>query len=370
MQLPLQDFGTLVKTQVAAVSSSCQRLIDMTVGSVLRAILEANASVGLWMQWLIMQVLAMTRAATSNGTDLDTWVEDFGMERLPASIAAGQVQFSRVTPGLATTIPVGALIRTGTETSDQVFVVSADPSNQGWNGAGYQVDATALSVTTPVVARVAGMAGNVRSGTVVQLATAIPGIDTVTNAAAMAGGLDAETDDALRTRFAGFLDSRTRATAQAVGFAIASVRQGVSFTISERTDSAGAVRPGHFTVTVDDGSGAPAPELIQTISAAVDAVRPIGGTYSIRSPILVPVDLVAIVVADLQAVTVAQAAVNAFISALPIGAPLMISKLYQVVHDSDPRIVSISSLTVNSGKADIQPGLFGLIRPNQVTVTT
>ena len=77
MQLPLQDFTTLVRNQAAAVAASARTLIDLSVGSVLRAALEANASVGLWMQWLIVEVLATTRAATSQGADLDSWVADF-----------------------------------------------------------------------------------------------------------------------------------------------------------------------------------------------------------------------------------------------------------------------------------------------------
>jgi uncharacterized phage protein gp47/JayE len=369
MQLPLQDFPTLVRTQAAAVSASCAQLIDMTVGSVLRAVLEANASVGLWVQWLIMQFLSVTRAATSNAGDLDTWVADFGMTRLPASAAGGQVAFSRVTAGLTTTIPVGALIRTGTGPTDQVFAVSSDPTNAAWTGAGYQVAAGALSVTVPALAQVPGSAGNVLSGTVVQLATAIPGIDSVTNSAAMAGGLDAETDAALRVRFSSFLDSRTRATAQAVGFAIASVQQGLSYTIAECIDASGAARAGQFTVTVDDGTGSPSGALIAQVSAAVDAVRPIGGTYSVRPPILVPVTVIATIAGTAEAATAAQAAVSAFISALPIGASLMLSRLYQVIHDADPGVTSVLTLTTNSAAADVVPGIFGLIRPNQVSVT-
>ena len=370
MQLPLQDFGTLVKTQAAAVSTSCRQLIDVTVGSALRAVLEGNASVGLWIQWLIMQVLAMTRAATSNGTDLDTWVSDFGMARLSASAAGGQVTLSRTTPGLATTVPVGALVRTGTEATDLVFSVSLDPTHPAWNESGYHVATTALSVTVPVLAHAAGAAGNVRPGAIAQLATAIPGIDNVTNDKAMSGGLDAETDDALRQRFSGFLDSRTRATEQAVGFAIASVRQGLSFTIAERVDTGGAIRAGHFTITVDDGTGSPGPDLIARVAAAVDAVRPIGGTYSIRPPILVPVSVRAIVVGSALGIVAAREAVTTFVSGLPIGRALTISRLYQVLHDADSGIISVVSLTVNDAVADVTPGLFGLIRPNQVSVTT
>ena len=143
----------------------------------------------------------------------------------------------------------------------------------------------------------------------------------------------------------------------------------MTFTIAERIDSGGSVRPGHFTVTVDDGTGSPSADLIAQVAAAVDAVRPIGGTYSVRPPVLVPVNVRATVIGTTQGIAAAQAAMSAFISALPIGASLMISRLYQVVHDADPGITSVVSLTVNAASTDVAPGVFGLIRPNQVSVT-
>ena len=84
MQLSLQTFTTLVQNMAAAVQSAATQLLDLTVGSVMRAVLEANASVALWMQWLILQVLQMTRAATSIGSDLDSWMADMSLARLPA----------------------------------------------------------------------------------------------------------------------------------------------------------------------------------------------------------------------------------------------------------------------------------------------
>lgn len=67
MQLSLQNFTTLMQNMAAAVQSASAQLLDLTVGSTLRAVLEANASVALWMQWLILLVLQTTRAATSTG---------------------------------------------------------------------------------------------------------------------------------------------------------------------------------------------------------------------------------------------------------------------------------------------------------------
>lgn len=47
MQLSLRDFTSLVQGMAATVQSASEQALDLTVGSTLRAILEANASVGL-----------------------------------------------------------------------------------------------------------------------------------------------------------------------------------------------------------------------------------------------------------------------------------------------------------------------------------
>ena len=64
MKLPLQDFTSLVRTSAAAVQAAASGLLDLTAGSILLAVLEANAALALWMQWLILQLLGTTRAAT------------------------------------------------------------------------------------------------------------------------------------------------------------------------------------------------------------------------------------------------------------------------------------------------------------------
>src|SRR5271163_4542066 len=95
--LQTQTFTAIVQNTVAAIQGGASKLLDLTVGSVLRAIVEANAAVILWLQGLILQVQTLTRAATSQGSDLDTWVADYGLIRLPAVAATGQVTFTRFT---------------------------------------------------------------------------------------------------------------------------------------------------------------------------------------------------------------------------------------------------------------------------------
>lgn len=370
MQLSLKDFTSLVILQANAASASCSQLLDLTVGSVLRAVLEANASVGLWIQWLILEVLSTTRAATSNGADLDSWVADFGLIRLPASSATGLVTLSRTTAGLSAAIPVGALVRTGTDAGAQVFSVSTDVTNTAWTGGGYQLQPTGLQVTVPVVAQAPGQAGNVQAGSIVMLSSAIPGIDNVTNAGPLLGGLDAESDAALRIRFGGFIDSRTRATAQAVEFAIRSIQQNISFTIAERVDTSGAVRPGHFTVTMDDGTGAPSPALLQRVGAAIEAVRPIGGTFSVRPPLVVNAAVQMRVGGPPSSLLEVQSAVWSYVNSLSIGAPLVFSRIYQTAYNADPEVSSVSELTINGAAADLQPPAYGLVRTATVEVSS
>ena len=115
MQLQLQTFTTLVQNMAAAVQSAATQLLDLTVGSTLRAVLEANASIALWMQWLILRVLQTTRAATSTDSDLDSWMADFSLTRLPAVPANGIVTFSRLTATQAAFVPIAALVRTADE---------------------------------------------------------------------------------------------------------------------------------------------------------------------------------------------------------------------------------------------------------------
>jgi len=273
----------------AAVQGACAQLVDFSVGSVIRAITEANASVALWLQWLIAQTLSMTRAATSVGADLDSFMADFGVSRLPAVASIGYVQFYRQFSGYATEIPVGTIVRTADGLS--LFAVTADPTNPAYVLAtsSYSLPSSVLSVTVPVQAQVAGSSGNVLAAAIQLLSSAIGGVDGVTNPGAFSGGFDAESDTALRVRFQAFLDSRSCATPLAIGYSVASVQQGLRWNLAENVSAAGAATPGNFVLTVDDGSGAPPASLLSTVASAVDLVRPAGTSFVVLAPVAITV---------------------------------------------------------------------------------
>jgi uncharacterized phage protein gp47/JayE len=373
MQLSLQNFSTLMQNMAAAVQAAAAQLLDLTVGSTLRAVLEANASVALWMQWLILLVLQTTRAATSTGSDLDSWMADFALTRLPAAAATGIVTFGRFTVVGTALVPVGALVRTSDGT--QTFVVSIDTTNADWNALqnGYVMPTTAGTMTVPVTAQTAGSGGNVQAGSITLLASAIPGIDTVTNGAAFVNGLDAETDAAFRARFQNYIDSRSRATALAVGYAVNSIQQGLVYTIQENQDARGNVLMGSFIVTVDDGSGYPSTTLLSTVQTAVDAVRPVGSIFSIQPPAVTVVN-VSLMLTVTGSTTVAQlagsvaTALTGFIDTLPIGAPLPVSRVSQLAYAVSGAISNVTQVQLNGAGIDIAPAANGVVKVGQVAV--
>jgi len=374
MQLQLRTFDTIVSSAATAVQAAAATVLDLTVGSVLRAVLEANAGLGLWMQWLILQVLQTTRAATSAGSDLNTWMADFGLTRLAAVAASGSVTFSRFSPVTTALVPAGTLVVTAD--GSQSFAVATDTTNAAWSAAqnGYTLAAGTASVTVLVMAAVSGSAGNVQAGAVSLIQAAIPGVDTVANAAATAGGIDAETDPALRARFAAYLVSLFKATTVAVGYAVSTVQQGLQYTIQENVTQSGTVQPGCFVVTVDNGTGAPPGSLLTAVANAIETVRPVGSIWTVVGPTVTTANVsmtIATAPTATHAIVTAQvaSAITSFIDGLTVGTPLPWSRLAQVAYDTSPSVTNVFAVLLNGASSDIVPAQSGVVKAGSVTVS-
>jgi uncharacterized phage protein gp47/JayE len=373
MQLSLQNFSTLVEGMAASVQGAARSLLDLTTGSVLRAILEANASVALWLQWLIVQCLATTRLATSTGADCDSFGADFGFMRLAAVAATGQVTFARFTPSISAFIPVGTAVSTAANT--QRFVVVGDPTNGAFSAEanGYTLASGVANLNVAIAASVAGSAGNVQPGAISLLSSAVPGLDTVTNPLALTGGIDAESDASFRGRFGNYLASLSRATNLAIGSAIAGIQQGLSYAINENINQAGATQMGFFVVTVDDGSGNPPASLLGTVQQAVEAIRPVGTGFAVQGPVVSTANVaVSLTTAPgtshSAAVAAVASAMEAYIASLPIGGTLSYTRLAQLAYDASASVTNLSGLLLNGAAADLAPPVFGVVRAGTVSV--
>jgi uncharacterized phage protein gp47/JayE len=373
MQLSLQTFQQLLQRMSVAVQSSASQLVDLSVGSVLRAVLEANASIGLWIQWLIVQTLSMTRAATSSGSDLDSWMADFSLTRQPATAARGIATFSRLLTGTTTNIPAGTQVKTSS--GNLAFEVAVDTRNAAWQAASgsYVLPLGVTAIDLPITATLPGSSGNVSAGVITAVATAVPGLDSVSNASALSGGFDAETDAKFRTRFRDYINSRSLATVTAIGYSIIALQQSLRYRLFENTDSTGAWSPGQFLIIVDDGSGYPSASVLANVYAVVDKVRPIGSSFMVRAPNVVSVDVAISLTGGAESLDAAVtslviAAVSDYINGLPIGGTLSTTRIAEVAYRIGQFQANILSVAIDDTAADLAAPDTGLLRAQSVKI--
>ena len=357
--MPLQtfSFSQLVSNVATAMQASARAALNFTKGSTLLAISQATAGVVLWLQAIILQLLTLTRASTSVGPDLDSWMADFGFARLAANYATGQVTFGRFTPTQQAVVPINAAVQTSDGT--QQFFVTIDATNAAYSATlgGYVIAASTSSVSVPVRAVTVGAGGNVLAGSISVLTSGIPGVDTVTNASAFTNGIDAELDPAFFARFQLYLSSLSKAIKAAITYAVKSVQQGLAVTITENYDYAGNYKPGSFYVVADDGTGYPSTGLMTNIGNAVEAVRGLGITYGVFPPIVETANASLTITSasgytHANVVAAVATAITNFINGLPLGTSLPYTQLASVAY-SVPGVVNASAILLNSGTADL-----------------
>lgn len=384
MVAPTQKtFSQVVSDQVTAIQASAAGLIDFTVGSVLRAVTEAVAQVAMWLQGMILVLLGTTRAATSTGADLDSWMADFGLTRQAATSATGSVTFARFSATSQAVVPIGATVQTSD--GSQNFVVTLNTGNAAYNSGlgGYVMAPGTSSVTVPVSASLAGAAGNVVAGAVTIMTTAIPYVDTVTNASAFSGGTNGETDDQFRARFVNYIASLTQGTADAVAYAVQNLGPTAIGVVIENETYAGTPQFGFFTVIADDGTGSPSAGFLTSAQNAVEAVRPLTSTFAVYAPVVttanVTLNITAVagyVTTDIKAAV--EAAITTYINNLDLqrrtnprqtSLTLAYSRVYQLAYDATPGVATVSALLINGATADITVAQRGTIRAGTVTAT-
>jgi uncharacterized phage protein gp47/JayE len=358
MILPIRSFTTIVRDMSATITASAGKLIDISVGSVLRALIEANASIVLWVQWLTLLTLQTTRAATSTGPDLDSWMADFSLRRLSAIAATGLATFSRFSGTNIAFVPIGTTVKT--QDGAISFSVLADPSNPAWQGSlnAYCLATGVMAIDLPITAVVAGLSGNVLSNTITLLASAVPGIDFINNQNATTEGMDAESDAAFRSRFTSFFAARSRATIDAIGYAISLVNPELNYVILENVDAVGNTRPGNILIIVNDGSGTVGDLLFNSLSIAIAAVRPVGTSFSIQPPQITEVQVSLslecppqVSVSTVQGLL--ESAIAGYVNSRAIGVGISVTRISQLAYRTEPQIANISDVTLNGQTSDL-----------------
>lgn len=340
---------------VAAVQGSASQLINLNVGSVLLSVMESFAAVVLWLQGLAVYILTLTRAATSSGADLDSWMADYGLTRLAATNASGIVTFARFTNTTQAVVPNFSLVASSDGT--QTFIVNPDTTNAAYSATlgGFVLASGISSINVTVTAVNAGTQGNVLANTITAINQGISGVDTVNNASVFTNGVDAETDAALRIVL--YILSLSKATKTAIGSAITNIQQGITYTLTENDQYSGTYDPGFFYLVIDDGTGYPSSTLLNTVSNAVDAARAVGVQFAVFAPVVIVVTptLVLTTASGYTHATVVGlvgTAVQNFINSLALGVSLPYTQIAAIAYGI-PGVTNVTGVLLNGATSDI-----------------
>lgn len=369
MTIPSQTNAQSLAALISSFGASTGQQPVLSAGDVLLAIFEAFATQEDFLQGLIQLVNNLTRAQTSSGSDLDSWYGQFNFSRLPATSAEGPVTLAALSPAInpvyvpAATLTNGVYVGgTTVQTQDGsiVYQLIPDTTQAAYNATlnAYVLAAGQTSITASAQCTVAGASGNVTVGQLSQLGTSIPGIATVTNAAAISNGANAESDSSYRSRFVLWFNSLADATATAITAAANDVQQGLQLSLVENELPNGTSQLGSFTMFVDNGSGSPPSQLLTDVFNAVNAVRAFSVQANVAGPTIISatIALTIRVASGYTASTVeaaVQAAIVAAVNALAFGATLYISAVETAALSVAGVTAVKSGTTINASTNDL-----------------
>lgn len=348
--LPDLTYTQLVDNTIGYYASQLGVIPQLTTGDPVLALIQGVCSQIVYLEGVIQQLANVTRAQTSVGGDLDTWMAQFAFTRIQATFAQGAVTLSVLSAHNTTAmVAVGTIVQTsGGAIQYQVIADTTQPTFNSVLNA-YVLPGGSFSMTATVQAMTAGSGSIVQAGQLNSFAVQPSGIDQVSNLLAIANGLDAETDTAFRSRFALYIQGLSKATLYAIEAAIEGVQQGVTYLVMNNTNNTFGYQPGMFLAVVNDGSGNPPSTFINAVSAAIGSVvaltvqwnvigpTPITGTIALAVSLITGYTLT-------QVALLVQNAVAAYVSSISFGGTVMVSGV-------------ISAATGVLGVASVKPGV-------------
>lgn len=369
--MPLQ---TLTLAQLQALwatqfTASALSPANTDPGSSMGAIANADSLLALQIQNEIIYADGISRLATSVGSDVDSFVNPFGIYRIGAVAAQGTVTFSTPSPvGTQTVVPVGTIVTTP---GGLQFTIIADPSQPSYSSSlnGYVIAIGQSSTNATAQCSVAGTIGNVLAGqiTVIFGSAGAPfpsGVTSVTNPGAFTNGVDQESDSALIARFTLTVSSGRVATANAITAAVLAIQAGLVVSFGDQVNADLSPHAAFFTLVVNEantGTGA-SPSLLSSATSAINATRAAGISFACIGPSLLPVNGAAtiIVAAGYTTATVlaaVQAAYIAFVNGIGLNGgtsptSCSLARVYASLL-SVPGVLDVQSLTLNGGSSDI-----------------
>jgi len=267
--------------------------------------------------------------SSAEGRSLDRIVALVGLKRNSALKASGIVTFS-----------VGEAKESDIEIPSGTIVGTADQSILFETSEAVILYAGETSVDVPVAAQVAGSDGNVSGGSITRLVTSMSVIDSITNASALTGGGDSETDAKLRIR-AMTMKPTAKGTVSALESALFALDGVMDVNVVEDTDT--------HTVDITIAGGDS-----DEITTAIEDTRPCGIAVTWGSATGISIDVTVTVVGTAGATEAAvQAqvtdAISKWVAEKVIGEDLSYYSLLLAISGCS-LVANMSSLSITDGE--------------------
>ncbi|BAI60393.1 conserved hypothetical protein [Methanocella paludicola SANAE] len=203
-------------------------------------------------------------------------------------------------------------------------------------------------IIVPVVATVPGRAGNVFSGSISMMPTAIPGVDYVVNKSDIMGGAEVEGDEELRDRAKRAMERAGKATTRALQLAVQAV-EGVTGEVVVIDQPDGV--PGIIQVIATGGDR-------EEIENAIEETRSAGIRVELKRPVSVPLDVRLMVYtaagAEIEAVRQGvDQAVRKYFASLEIGDDVIISRIIEAAV-SVSGVKDVREVTINDKAENVR----------------
>lgn len=358
-ELPIKSAKELVNEQASAMQALLGYPLDFSVGSFERALIETNAGIGISLESQISYLVAICRAQTSNGSDLDSWCEQFNFPRISAQPSFGYESFSRYTPTFQSNILVGTQVYC---ISNQItYSVYADANDPNFSQAlnCYILPEGVSSITVPIKSLTPGKVSNALPNQITTLSSVVPYVDFVTNPAVLDNGQDAESDDSYRSRFILYINGLSKGTYQALLESLSSVPGIERKLLIENKNLDNTTRYGFFYALIDDGTGNASPTLINQAYTALDLTRGFTIQQAVFEPIQYPISISMFVTTDgtNDNSTVEQNIIYSlqnYINSQNFNAFFAYSEIPKFGYDADESVTNVPFWSLNGLNSDIQ----------------
>lgn len=371
MAFQIKDFASITASIINWMRASTSRITDFNVGSVARTLVEAPAAE---MDELYQQMFIGLKEAIPVSV-----YNSFNFEKLEAVPASGLVRVS------ITGSPIQTILASGTTFKADGNPVQYVATND------VTIPAGSTFADVPVVAAVAGAAGNIAAGLSFTLTPEPEGFVSAVNMSPFASGVDEETDEGRKLRFNAFIESLNRGT-------VAALRYGLSTTVlvdsmgseTERVVTSSVVEPwltdpnepiSLVRCYIHNGVGSTSGELVDRARQIVYGYNDANGNpvpgwkaAGVRVEVFAATEQAVNVSAALTAapgydkpslVTSAQQALFAYLIALPIGRTAIRSEMIAIVMN----IEGVENFVVTLPVGDVTASASTKLMPGALNIT-